>query len=165
MSVRRWSGACLYCLAVMLVVGCASKQPKPVAVVVTHTMLSASTDVNPDSTGRASPVVVRFYQLRGDAEFAGADFFALFNKEKETLGASLIVVEEETMFPGQQMELKIPLSADARFVGAIAAFRDIQGAHWRAIIGAPEKSLMKSLATQSIFIKVGKDAITLSAEN
>jgi type VI secretion system protein VasD len=158
MSSRRIWGAWVACLAVALV-GCAAKPAKPVE---TKAVLSASEDVNPDSSGRASPIVVRVYQLRGDTEFNNADFFALYEKDKEILGASLIAREEKTLFPGQQLETDLPLSPEARFVGAIAGYRDLGASRWRALIGAPEKSLLKVLATQRIYIRVGKDAVTLS---
>jgi type VI secretion system protein VasD len=148
----------------MLVVlaACAAKPSKPVE---TKAVLAATADVNPDSSGRPSPVVVRIYQLRGDAEFNGADFFALYDKEKDTLGASLILRDEQTLFPGQQIEMKLPLSADARFVGAIAGFRDVQGTRWRAVVGAPEKSLLKLLSKNRITVRVDKAAITLSTKD
>jgi predicted component of type VI protein secretion system len=60
--------------------------------------------------------------------------------------------------------MALPLSGEARFVGAVAAYRDLSTARWRAEIGRPEKSLLKVLATQRINISVGKDAITLSAK-
>jgi type VI secretion system protein VasD len=161
MSSRRILGAWIACLAVALA-ACAAKPAKPVA---TKAVLSAAADVNPDSTGRPSPIVVRIYQLRGDTEFNNADFFALFEKDKETLGASLIGRDEKTLFPGQQLEIDLPLSAEARFVGAVAAYRDLGVSRWRALIGAPEKSLLKVLATQRINISVGKDTVTLSAKN
>jgi type VI secretion system protein VasD len=142
--------------------GCAAKPAKPVE---TKAVLAASADVNPDSTGRPSPIVVRIYRLRGDTEFNNADFFTLYEKDKETLGASLIGRDEKTLFPGQQLEIDLPLSAEARFVGAVAAYRDLGTSRWRAEIGRPEKSLLKALATQRIHISVGKDAITLSAKN
>jgi type VI secretion system protein VasD len=161
MSSRRIWGAWIACVALALT-ACASKPPKPVE---TKATLSASADVNPDSSGRPSPIVVRVYQLRGDTEFNNADFFALYEKDKEILGASLISREEKTLFPGQQLETDVPLSPEARFVGAIAAYRDLGTSRWRAIIGKPEKSLLKMLATQRINVQVGKDAITLSAKN
>ena len=161
MSSRRILGAWIACMAIALA-ACAAKPAKPVE---TKAVLSASADVNPDSAGRPSPVVVRIYQLRGDTEFNNADFFALFEKDKETLGASLIGREEKTLFPGQQLEIDLPLSTEARFVGAVAAYRDLRASRWRALIGAPEKSLLKVLATQRINISVGKDTVTLSAKN
>jgi type VI secretion system protein VasD len=161
MSSRRIWGAWIACLAIALA-GCASKPAKPVE---TKAVLSASEDVNPDSSGRPSPIVVRIYQLRGDTEFNNADFFALYEKDKEVLGASLIAREEKTLFPGQQLETDVPLSPEARFVGAVAAYRDLSTSRWRALIGKPEKSLLKMLATQRINIRVGKDAVSLSAKN
>jgi type VI secretion system protein VasD len=162
MSARLSVCAGLIGILAIVALGCASKPPKPID---TRTVLSATADVNPDSTGRPSPVVVRIYQLRGDGEFNGADFFALYGMEKETLGANLIQREEQTLFPGQQLELKMPLSQETRFVGAIAAFRDIRSTHWRAIMGKPEKSMLKVLATQRIIVQVDKNAVTLSARD
>lgn len=160
MSSRRSWGAWVACVVVALA-GCAAKPAKPVA---TKAVLSASEDVNPDSTGRPSPIVVRIYQLRGDTEFNNADFFALYEKDKEILGASLIAREEKTLFPGQQIETDMPLSPEARFVGAVAAYRDLGSSRWRAMIGAPGKSLLKVLATQRINIRLGKDVVALSAK-
>jgi type VI secretion system protein VasD len=160
MLSRRALGAWIAGAAVALA-GCGG--PKPAKPVETKAMLSASADVNPDSTGRPSPIVVRIYQLRGDTEFNNADFFTLYQKDKETLGASLIGRDEKTLFPGQQLEFDLPLSGEARFVGAVAAYRDLGASRWRAEIGRPEKSLLKSLTTQRINISVGKDAILLSA--
>jgi len=159
MLSRRTVGAWIAGVAVAFA-GCAAKPAKPVE---TKAMLSASADVNPDSAGRPSPIVVRIYQLRGDTEFNNADFFALYEKDKETLGASLIGRDEKTLFPGQQLEIDLPLSAEARFVGAVAAYRELGTSRWRAEIGRPEKPLLKALSTQRIHINVGKDAIILSA--
>jgi len=158
MASHRWLAAGLVCAVALA--ACSAKPPKPAEA---KAVVIASADVNPDSSGRASPVVVRIYQLRGDAEFNGVtDFFALYDKEKETLGASLILRQEQTLFPGQQIELKMPLSPEARFVGAIAGFRDVQSTRWRAIVGAPEKSLLKLLATRHVTVRVDKSAVTLS---
>jgi type VI secretion system protein VasD len=146
--------------AVLALAGCAAKPPPPPKPIDTHTMIAASADVNPDPAGRASPVVVRIYQLRGDAEFNGADFFALFDKERETLGASLILREERTVFPGQELQLTLPLAPDVRFVAVAAAYRDIASTRWRAIVAATLKGSEKKRA---IAINVDKDAIRLTS--
>jgi type VI secretion system protein VasD len=146
-------------MLLILVLGACRTKPPPAAPADVRTVISASSDVNPDLSGRASPVVVRIYQLRGDAEFNGADFFALYEKEKETLGASLIVRDERTVFPGQQVQLMLALAPETRFVGAAAAFRDIAGTRWHALIPATRSTLVKHPVT----IKVEKAAIRLSA--
>jgi len=141
---------------------CAPKPPKPVKA---HAQLVVSGDVNPDAAGRASPVVVRLFQLRNDGEFAAADFFALYEKEKETLGASLISREEYVLAPGETRTLEMPISPDARFVGALAAYRDIRAAHWRAITRTPEKKLTDLLGKHGLTLSVGKDTVTLAVED
>jgi type VI secretion system protein VasD len=148
--------------AALVLAACAAKAPKPVAV---KALISASADVNPDSAGRASPIVVRVFQLRGDAEFSGADFFALYDREKETLGASLIVREEYVLQPGEQKQLDLPVSQEARFVGAIAAFRDIQTARWRALAPAPAKSLSNVLRKDKVTLTVDKSTIKVSVKD
>src|SRR4051812_20979385 len=117
----------IVCLAALS--ACASKPPGPVK---THTDLIVSADVNPDASGRASPVVVRVYQLRNDGEFVASDFFPLYDREKEILGASFISREEYVLAPGESRTLALPIDANARFIGVIAAYRDIRASHWRA---------------------------------
>src|SRR6185295_3988621 len=141
---------------------CAPKPPKPVKA---HAQLVVSADANPDTAGRASLVVVRLFQLRNDGEFAAADFFALYEKEKETLGASLISREEYVLAPGETCTLEMPISADARFVGALAAYRDIRSAHWRALTRTPEKKLTDLLGKHGLTLSVGKDTVTLAVED
>ena len=157
-SSRPWLGLSLAGIALVLV-ACAAKPAKPAD---TYAALSASADVNPDPDGRPSPVVVRIYQLRGDSEFSGSAFLALYDKDKETLGASLISREEQTLFPGQQVEMKLPLSPEAVFIGVYAGFRDFQSTRWRAITRAPEKSKIKVLSKLRLNVHVDKGAITVS---
>ncbi len=101
----------------------------------TKTYLQAEGDLNPDPTGRASPVVVRVFELKSDAEFAAADFYALYEREKETLGSSLLSRQEYVLKPGEQNELWLPVPRDTAYLGVVAAFRDIRSnevAHGRA---------------------------------
>jgi len=158
MSSHQWFGLSLASVALVLF-ACAAKPPKPVD---TSAVLSASADVNPDPDGRPSPVVVRIYQLRGDSEFNGAAFLALYDKDKDTLGASLISREEQTLFPGQQLEMKLPLSPETVFIGVFAGIRDFQSARWRAITRAPEKSKLNVLGKLRLTVHVDKGAITAS---
>jgi type VI secretion system protein VasD len=133
--------------------------------VQTHAQLIVSSDVNPDASGRASPIVVRLFQLRNDGEFAAADFFALYDKEKETLGASLVAREEYVLAPGETRTLDLAVNPDARFIGALAAYRDIRAAHWRALTRTPEKKLTELLGKHGVTLNVGKDTVTLAVKD
>jgi type VI secretion system protein VasD len=155
----RWVGASVASLALVLG-ACASKPPKPEP---TKAVIGASGDVNPDADGRPSPIVVRIYQLRGDAEFNGAEFFALWDMEKATLAANLVMRDERTLFPGQQQQLELALAPDTRFVGVAAAFRDVRAARWRASFGGGDKPLLQVLAKRKVSVQVGKDAVTVEA--
>lgn len=99
--------------------------------------IAASADVNPDASGRPSPVVVRVYQLRTDAAFSTAEFFALFDEEQKVLGQELISRDEFMIGPTEKRTIDISLAGETRFVGAVAAFRDIRNAQWRSIVAAP----------------------------
>ena len=160
MSASRFLAASFACMLVMLVLGACRTKPPPAAKPAdAPTVISASGDVNPDLSGRASPVVVRIYQLRGDAEFNSADFVALFEREKETLGVSLIARDERTVFPGQRVQLVLALSPETRFIGAVAAFRDVAGTRWHTLIPATQESVVK----RPITVSVAKGMISFSA--
>ena len=113
----------------------------PDAKVKATLTLSAGNDINPDANGRPSPVVVRVYQLRADAAFTAAEFFALYDDEQKALGPELLTRDEFVLAPSDSRTLDVTLAPDARFVGAIAAFRDIRSAQWRVALPAPRAGL------------------------
>jgi len=155
---RFTGGGALLLAACALLASCATKPPPPLRA---HARIVVSADANPDSSGRPSPVVVRVYQLRDDGEFAAADFFAIYDKEKETLAQSLVSRQEYVLAPGETRELDLPVDAQARFLGVLAAFRDIRAAHWRALSHAPEKKLTDLLRKGGVTISIAKDSATL----
>lgn len=131
-------------IALLFLAGCAST-PKPVIIKVS---LHAKSGVNPDSHGRASPVVVKFYELKSVAAFDAADFFSVFDSEQKTLGAELLNSEVFQLRPGEKLELDRPLHLDARHVAAVAAFRDLEHAQWRASLAIPPKQKISRIIIQ-----------------
>jgi type VI secretion system protein VasD len=89
-------------------------------------------NVNPDASGRPSPVVVRIYELKSIAAFNRADFFSLYERDKEQLGPDLVNRDELPLMPGGKPQAITTLRSDTRYLGVIAAFRDIERARWRA---------------------------------
>jgi type VI secretion system protein VasD len=104
--------------------------PKP--KVLTIDLLAAAT-LNPSSSGRPSPVVVRVYELKAAAPFEAADFVSLFDKDQAVLGADVVARDEFVLGPGESMAIKRDLSADSKFIAVMAAFRDLERAKWRAV--------------------------------
>lgn len=147
-------------LATLLAVAaCGAAPPKPVPA---RALIAAAADVNPDASGRASPVVLRIYQLKEAGAFNDADFFALFEREQATLGAGLLAREEYALQPGEQRELEIEIAPEARFIGAVAAFRDIDNARWRAVSTAPEKTLRDLLRKSRVAVRVEQAAVSIA---
>jgi type VI secretion system protein VasD len=145
-------------VACVALAACAGAPPKPAKAQLS---ISASTAVNPDADGRPSPVVVRLYQLKDDAAFGGADFFAIFDKEEATLAASLLSREEFVLAPGDARMVELQVSPEARFLGVAAAFRDIRNAAWREVKPAPIKGFTDVVKRDALTIVVEQSRVTL----
>jgi type VI secretion system protein VasD len=161
---RLWCGSAAWALlaAVLVVGGCASKPPKPAPARLT---VAARADVNPDDAGRPSPVVLRVYQLKDDAAFKDADFFAIFDNEQATLSTSLIDRKEFELAPGDSRTIDFPVSGDAKFLAVLAAFRDIRNASWRALVPAPKKGYKNIIKTDKVLVTAEKVRVTLSVSD
>lgn len=110
--------------------GCAPP-PKPPAILSLNIVGSA--DQNPGATGTASSVAIRVYQLTATAKFERADVFALTEpREAQTLGADSVGSQEFVISPSQQREVTLELKPMVQWVGAVALYRDIDNAQWRA---------------------------------
>jgi type VI secretion system protein VasD len=140
---------------------CKSGPPKPQIVKLT---VAVSADANPDEKNRPSPIVIRVYQLKDDAAFKDAEFFALYEKEQSVLAAGLVSRAEFEVAPGQQQVINYQLSPDTRFVGVIAAYRDIRNAGWRAEAGSQDKGLAGLTKKKKLNILAGRASVALSAE-
>jgi len=142
------------CLGAISVGGCGKLRPKPEppkapltiaaapnATVKAPMTISTTADINPDANNRPSPIVVRIYQLKTDAAFTAADFFTLFDDDKKALGPELISRDEFVLGPSERRTIDVTVASETRFVGAVAAFRDIRNAQWRVLVPAPKKGL------------------------
>jgi type VI secretion system protein VasD len=112
--------------------------------------IKAAPTSNPDVRGRPSPIVLRVYELRALGAFNNADFFSLFEKEAETLGAELVGREEYTLQPAETRPYQRQLQPDTKFIGVAVAFRDLENSRWRLTAPVP--------AGREITIDVGIDA-------
>jgi type VI secretion system protein VasD len=151
-----WLAAALLAIAALLS-GCSSAPPPPPKPTQIAATLTASANVNPDLRKRASPVVVRVYELKSSAAFDAADFISLYERDQATLGAEMGSREEFTLRPGDSKPWEKTAGADVRYIGVMAAYRDIEHARWKALI--PLKANVRNV----IAIKVDEIAVTGSA--
>ena len=96
--------------------------------------IATTADANPDARRRASPLVLRVYELSGHALFDTADFLALLERDRETLGPEMIGKEEWVMSPGTVRVLDKKLAPEVRHLGIIAGYRDLERARWRLVV-------------------------------
>lgn len=102
--------------------------------------VASQPNVNPDSSGRPSPVVVKMYELRGDLAFKQNDFYTLFHEPVKALGSDLIAADELIFIPSEARVVSYEPMPATHFVGVVVGFRQIERAQWRAIIPVdPEK--------------------------
>lgn len=129
---------CLGLLAVSVLVsaGCAStarRVPVPYAI-----ELVADKQVNPDVNGRPSPIQVTIYELSSSSAFGSRDFFALQSDPQTALGKELLNTDQVVLRPGETKTLQYPGSSEARVVGIVAAYRDLEQSQWRLAVELPE---------------------------
>lgn len=165
MRNRRCTHVPVWIIAIALAAAACAKAPPPQPPAMTIAAaadaktkaamtISASADANPDSSGRPSPVVLRVYQLKTDAAFSAAEFFPLFDEEQKVLGPELISRDEFVLAPAEHRTIEVALSGETRYVGAIAAFRDIRNAQWRVLVPTPRKGLTVGVERARIVLSV-----------
>ncbi|MFM0626518.1 type VI secretion system lipoprotein TssJ [Paraburkholderia xenovorans] len=131
--------------------------PPPQLIDVT---LKAAPELNPDVTGRPSPVAVRLYQLKSAGKFRNADFFALFDHDSALLGADLLAHEDLQIEPGASRTVVLERAKEARQFAVLAAYRDVDSASWRAVVDvwpADVKRVEVRLEALGVAISAGHD--------
>jgi type VI secretion system protein VasD len=137
-DLRFGRSSSLFVVVLVLAAGCTPKIPKPVPIAGN---LTAAAEVNPDVSGRPSPVAVKVYQLRSVGSFEASDFFKLYTQPAVALGADLVSSTEIMVRPGESKRFDQEIDPQTRFVGVVAGFRDIENAQWRAVVPVPAKNL------------------------
>ncbi len=120
--------------------------------------IEAGANVNPDATGRSSPLLVRIYQLKTLTGFNRSDFFSLYQDDNKALAADLVQKEEFTLRPGDQRALDFEPKPETQALAAIAAFRSLDSARWRATVTLAPHS------TNSIVVRLTTNQLDMSVE-
>lgn len=147
--------SCLLLGAGLAFLASCSSTPKPTKVSLA---LQSNATANPDGRNRPSPVVIRVFELKSLAAFNGADFFSLWERDKETLGNELVARDEYTLRPGDSQTLERKLAPETLYVGAVAAFRDLERAQWRAVVETPSRKV------EALTVRVNGKNLVLEAK-
>jgi len=111
--------------------GMSGGPPEPITVDLT---ISTSENLNPDIEKRASPIVIRVYQLTQIDTFNNSDFFALYEDDKSILAKDLKLREELEIKPNQSHIRPLDVDSASKYIAVLAAFRDLDKAQWKSFI-------------------------------
>lgn len=89
--------------------------------------------VNPDPSGRASPLVIKIYQLNDKLAFETKDFFSIYDGTDKDIKGAIVTQKEYQLNPGHEIHKALVTDPQTNYIGIIAAFRDIEVAKWRAV--------------------------------
>lgn len=158
---RRWilRSAAVSLSAALALSACSSPPPAPDIPEPTRLLVTINIEpfANSDKAGRDLPLVVSLYQVTAPGEFEQADFFELRDEDPTLANEGYELLDEFQMEGSTSRESVYVLHPDARYFGAVAAFRLLDEAQWRAMVEvAPKK---ENLAT------VNARQGTLSIEN
>ena len=100
----------------------------------TDLKINVSKNVNPDTSDRPSPVVMKIFELSSRTIFDTQDLFSLYETPEKLLGPDLLKKDELELQPNSVQEYKMTLNRNTRYVGVVVAYRNIDQARWRAVI-------------------------------
>lgn len=136
----------------VLAQGCANiggpKAPEVALRILTAVQL------NPDESGRPSPVVLKVFDLKERVAFENARYFELWENPESILGKDLIAVREVEISPGQALEIQLESTTpESRYVAVAAGFRRLDDARWRDTLQLPDDG--------RVFVNLSVDSLAL----
>lgn len=99
--------------------------------------IEAKNTLNPDDKGRASPVLVRLYELKTASIFENADYYALESTDRTMLVPDLLARDEFILRPGEFRDIERKLNPDTQVLGLLVGYRDLGKATWRTVYKLP----------------------------
>ncbi|MGO9992894.1 MAG: type VI secretion system lipoprotein TssJ [Steroidobacteraceae bacterium] len=134
--------------------------PQPLDVEV---RVIAAPDLNPNRSGRPSPVFLRVFELRDPSKFLSAEFDDVTLHADSTLAGTLIGREERMVEPGSTVALALKIDPATRLLGVVAEYSDLANSRWRATSPAPPGGLLTLFKDQSLVIILDRQAVTAAA--
>ncbi len=119
----------------MFLAGCAATESK--LAVPYEVELTALDDVNSGGGYQPSPIKVTVYELTTANAFELTDFFSLQKDASAALGEQLLAVNSVILTPNKTEYIAAHGNVDAKVLGIVAAYRDLDNSQWRLTIDLP----------------------------
>lgn len=87
-------------------------------------------DINPNLLAEPSPIKISILQMTTEVEFNQMNELNLKSEYRESLGGSVLNEMNVIIRPDEHLDFKIPLNAQAKYLGVVAAYRE-QDKAWK----------------------------------
>ena len=121
--------------------------------------LLVDADINPDESGKASPLFIRLYELTSNKMMDRADFIEIYERDKDVLGADMIAVHKlKRLKPGESRTEHIVLDKKTNYVALYAEFLEFKEAKFKLIIPVVANNVFRD----SVVIRVSGNQLILN---
>ncbi|MFT7287917.1 MAG: type VI secretion system protein VasD [Halieaceae bacterium] len=119
-------GAIVGALFMTLLAGCATVEEDDGIVELTLN-ISVSEGVNPDKSGRPSPIFLQVHELRDASTFNNSRYLDVYRDARGTLGSTYVATYEfGPLYPGSEVQKVIRLSPTSVAIGVLGEFNRYQ---------------------------------------
>ena len=134
-SVAEITSALLIFVTVLLLSGCQTVgKTLNLDTDVTLTFKTAK-NINPDDSQKASPLFVRFYELKSKSIFEKAEFIDLYERDDEILAKDLVSKKElKRLTPGETREETFVLDPDTKYIALFSEFLRYEDSKYQVIV-------------------------------
>ena len=126
------------CIGLCFLMGGCSSSPKSLPLSKLTILFQSTPNLNPDINGRPSPVDIRIYQLKQTSTFSQSKFFDLYNHSQSVLGRDLVEEHSFEVRPRRNKKIDINLEKEAKYLGFLVAYYDINQAKWKDVLVVSE---------------------------
>lgn len=101
---------------------------------LTYSMYATS-DVNTNAAGDATPLELVVFQLEDDSKFLAADYDSLVTDHEKALGSNYVDHSDYTMMPEQFKFIEtFEIEEDTKYIGILANYNDPEEAQWKKVV-------------------------------
>lgn len=132
---RYFRGLIAALIATTLLTGCSYTREKLDLDTTAKLFFKIAEDVNPDASGRPSPVVVNLLFLRNNRQFEQEDLISLMENAEDRLGKDLInKIRLKEFIPGETRNEFFELTAETAYIGVVTEYVQYQNAEAKLLL-------------------------------
>ncbi|MGV3345821.1 type VI secretion system lipoprotein TssJ [Enterobacteriaceae bacterium LUAb1] len=170
MNIRRSRGLGL-CLSLLLLSGCGLYQKTRQStesvtqaifyrqVKTLHLSFVARSAINTDDAQQAMPLRIRILQLNTRQTFDNTEYRDLLTQPELVLKDSLLTQRQLSVYPGQTVDLHLPMNENTQFVAVVGLFRkpDRNRGTWKRVVSRddldPDKPQFIDVLDNTLFLR------------